>query len=119
MTIVCRTGAITRDDQTDVPLELPLGDPLGADIATTYLELFEATVGSIDAGIWECDPGRFRVDWPENGEVIYLISGRVTLLEDGEDPVEIGPGAFVIFPVGWKGFWEITEAVKKVYVNFS
>lgn len=118
MAIVCRTGSVTRDDQTHVPLELPLADPLGADIATTYLNVFSGTAASLDVGIWETDPGRSRWEFTENGEAIYVISGRMTVTEDGAEPLEVLPGDLVIFPVGWHGYWEVTEPLKKVYVIF-
>ncbi|BAU33529.1 cupin domain-containing protein [Microcella alkaliphila] len=119
MAIVCRTGNVTRADQTETPLELPLADPLGADIATTYLEVFSGKASSLDVGIWETDPGRSRWEFTDSGEVIYVISGRMTVTEDGKDAQQIEPGDLVIFPVGWKGFWEVTEPLKKVYVIFE
>jgi len=48
-----------------------------------------------------------------------VISGRMTGTEDGKEPQQIEPGDLVIFPVGWAGFWEVTEPLKKVYVIFE
>lgn len=88
----------------------------GADIATTSPEVFSGTASSLDVGIWETDPGRSRWEFTDSGKVISVISGRMIVKEDGNEPIDIEPGDLVIFPVGWQGFWEVTEPLKKVYV---
>jgi len=87
LVIVCRT------DQTHTPLELPLAAQVGADIATTYLDVFSGTASSPEVGIWETDPGRSRWQFTESGEVIYVIAGRMTVTENGKDPINIEPNA--------------------------
>jgi hypothetical protein len=91
----------------------------GGDIATTSLEVFSGTASSLDVGIWETDPGRSRWEFTDGGEVIYMSSGRMILNEDGSEPIDIEPGDLVICPVGWQGFWEVTEPLKKVSVIFE
>ena len=118
MAITSQADTLTRAEQTATPLELPLADPLGASILTTYLNLYSTPNGTLDAGVWETDTGRSRWEFTDNGEVIYVISGRMTVTEDGAEPVEIGPGTLAVFPVGWVGYWEVTEPLKKVYVIY-
>jgi uncharacterized protein len=73
----------------------------------------------LDVDIWETYPGRLQGEFTDSGEVIYVISGRMTATEDGKDAQQVEPGDLVIFPVGWQGFWEVTDPLKKVYVIFE
>ena len=70
-----------------------------------------------EAGIWECTAGPSYWVQEEN-EVIYVLSGRLTVTPDGGKPTEIGPGDVAVFPRGWAGAWELHETVRKVYAIF-
>lgn len=70
----------------------------------------------LDIGIWECTPGEFRSAKDGISELMVFTHGAGTITPDGADPVEIRPGASIITPDGWTGAWEITEAVRKIYV---
>ena len=65
------------------------------------------------AGIWQCTPGPSYWVQEEN-EVIYLLSGRMTVTPDGGEPAEVGAGDIAVFSTGWKGTWDIHETVRKV-----
>ena len=54
----------------------------------------------------------------ETNEVIYLVAGRMTVTPDGGEAAEIGAGDIAVFPMGWKGTWDIHETVRKVYSIF-
>ena len=71
-----------------------------------------------EAGIWECTAGPSY--WvQEETEVIYLLSGSMTVTPDDGKPVKLGPGDVAVFPRGWRGPWELHETVRKVYVIFK
>ena len=93
------------------PLEEATGDPM----ATHGLEMW--VVGGKSAGIWQCTPGPSYWVQDEN-EVIYVLSGRMTVTPDGGEPAEVKAGDVAVFPTGWKGTWDIHETVRKVYSIF-
>ena len=70
--------------------------------------------GGKSAGIWQCTAGPSYWRQDEN-EVIYLLSGRMTVTPDGGEPVDVGAGDIAVFPLGWTGTWDIHETVRKVY----
>ena len=70
-----------------------------------------------EAGIWECTAGPSYWIQEEN-EVIYVLSGTLTVTPDGGKPTTLGPGDVAVFPQGWRGPWELHETVRKVYVVF-
>ena len=70
-----------------------------------------------EAGIWECTAGPSY--WvQEETEVIYVLSGTLTVTPDGGSPTDIGPGDVAVFPRGWAGAWQLHETVRQVYVIF-
>jgi uncharacterized cupin superfamily protein len=70
-----------------------------------------------EAGIWECTAGPSY--WvQEETEVIYVLSGTLTVTPDGGQPATLGPGDVAVFPQGWHGPWALHETVRKVYVIF-
>jgi uncharacterized cupin superfamily protein len=69
-----------------------------------------------DWPVWTHKAEKF--DW-EYGEVekCLILEGRVTIYDrpaTGQS-VSFGPGDYVIFPVGLKCTWRITQAVQKHY----
>ncbi len=93
----------------------PLEEATGPEMTTAGLEVWAD--GDVSGGIWECTPGPSY--WTqEEHEVIHLVTGRMTVTRDGEEPVELGPGDMAVFPKGWSGTWDIHETVRKVYAIF-
>ena len=64
------------------------------------------------AGWWEATPGTYYAEYA-SWEFIHLIEGKVIITQDGEEPVEVGPGDAFVFEADFKGHWEIVEPVKK------
>jgi uncharacterized protein len=93
----------------------PLEEATDHEMAAHGIQLCED--GDMSAGVWQCAPGPSR--WKlETNEVIYLVEGRMTVTPDDGEPAEIGVGDIAVFPVGWKGTWDIHETVRKVYSIF-
>lgn len=69
--------------------------------------------------IWSCEKSVFDWDYTQS-ETCLILEGAVTVTDrpQGQDSVSFGPGDLVVFPVGLKCIWNVTEAVKKHY-NFS
>ena len=76
------------------------------------------TMGVFQWPIWEADISEFPWTY-EMEETCYILEGRfVVTPKTGGDPVEVGPGDFVVFPKGLDCVWKILEPVRKHY-SFS
>lgn len=93
----------------------PLHEATGDQMDTHGVELW--VDGDKSAGIWQCTPGPSY--WTlETNEVIYVVSGHMTVTPDGGEPSEVRGGDIAVFPVGWTGSWVIHETLRKVYSIF-
>lgn len=71
-----------------------------------------------EAGIWECNEGRFTSDRTTFAEVCFILSGHADIVSDADPETQtVGPGDLFVLPRGWTGTWEIHEAIRKVYVT--
>jgi len=63
---------------------------------------------------WECEPSTF--DWEyDTNERAYVLEGKVKIVtEDGEE-VEINKGDLALFPKGLKCRWNVIKKIRKVY----
>ena len=87
----------------------PLEEATDHPMATYGVEIW--VDGEKSAGIW--------AHWTlEVNEVIYGVSGRMTVTPEGGEPSEIGAGDLAVFPIGWTGTWVIHETVRKAYAMF-
>ena len=73
--------------------------------------------GPMNAGIWECQPGAWRIAFADNKqEFFHIIHGRVRLHADNGAISDLGPGDAAIIPPGFNGIFEVVDAVRKHYV---
>lgn len=71
----------------------------------------------LSAGIWECEPGRWRIVFaPNKQEFFHLLQGRVRLHDRDGGFEEFGPGQAALIPAGFEGEFEVLEAVRKHFV---
>ena len=64
-------------------------------------------------GIWEKEPSEF--DWAYTDEEhCYVIEGRAEITTD-DGRVTIEEGDYVVFPVGLRCRWKVTQGMKKYY----
>lgn len=119
MAIIRSITSVAESEKSVEPLSLPLADPLGAEIETKTFNLFSTDDGSHHAGTWECAEGLSAWDFSNGGEVIYVTAGKMTVTREDEAPQEVQAGDLAIFPRGWKGTWNVTERLSKVYVIYS
>ena len=116
MTIAFR--AAERTDLEDKPLGQPSAEPLTGDIMTRSWVPFTSDDGKILCGIWECEPGASRWEFLDRGEFIHVLSGRMTVQQDGDEPVELTAGSSAVFPLGWTGTWTVDETLRKVFTVY-
>ena len=115
-TISFRAGEIAAADLAAKPLGQPSAEPLTGEIMTRAKVFLDNP--TVTAGTWECEPGASRWEFTTRGEVIYVLSGRMTVHQDGGDPVELTAGSSCIFPIGWKGKLTVHETLRKVFVVY-
>ncbi|MGW9629603.1 cupin domain-containing protein [Agromyces sp. NPDC055520] len=102
------------------PLERDLGERSPKPTALTE-GVFEASDSlwsrdGLDAGYWECTPGRFTATRDGYTEICQILSGRVTIEVEAQEPVTLGAGDTLVMPSGWRGVWVVLETVRKLYV---
>ncbi|WP_423185025.1 cupin domain-containing protein [Arthrobacter sp. NyZ413] len=102
---------------TDAVLEDwgPLEEATGHEMQTAGVSLWRD--GDASAGVWECTAGPSRWVLAAH-EVIAIVAGRMTVTQDGGEPIEMSAGDVAIFPKGWSGAWEVHETIRKVYAIF-
>jgi uncharacterized cupin superfamily protein len=120
MTTVINAASIPASELTESRLGPPSAQPLdGAEIVVRSAVKFKSEDGKVIAGVWECEPGASRWEFLARGELITVLSGRMTVLEDGGEPAEITAGSTAYFPIGWCGVWTVHETLRKVYVVYK
>jgi uncharacterized cupin superfamily protein len=71
----------------------------------------------MSAGIWECEPGRWRIQMdPNEHEYMVVLSGRARLHAQDGTVTDVGPGEAIVIPAGFAGSFEVTERLRKHFV---
>ena len=118
VTITYRAGEIPAADLAEKPLGQPSAEPLTGEITTRSQVFFTSADDKIVSGTWECEPGASRWEFTTRGEIIHVLSGRMTVARDGEEGVELTPGSSAVFELGWQGTWTVHETLRKVFVVY-
>jgi uncharacterized cupin superfamily protein len=71
--------------------------------------------GRLHCGIWECTPGKVKVDYTE-WEFCHLIEGEAVLTNEQGQSWRLKKGDGFIIPEGFKGTWETVRPLRKHYV---
>jgi len=78
---------------------------------------YSAAPGDFDCGIWECEPGAWRIAFaPGKEEFFHVISGRLRITSHAGEAREFGPGDACVIPAGFEGVFEVIEHVRKHFV---
>lgn len=105
-------AAAPQDFRPDAA-KIMAGDP-----AQTVWNHYDDPTGQLAAGIWQGEPGRWRVAYTEH-EFCHLIEGAVVLTDAAGASRRFGPGASFVIPAGFQGTWETVERARKLYVTFE
>ncbi|MBV1776650.1 DUF861 domain-containing protein [Burkholderiaceae bacterium DAT-1] len=71
----------------------------------------------VSAGIWQCQPGKWRIQFAADKEEFFaVLAGRVRVADAQDQGHEVGPGEALVIPAGFTGSFEVIEAVRKYYV---
>ena len=74
--------------------------------------------GRFSAGIWESEPGAWRVIYTED-ELCHVLSGRMRIEGDDGSAAEYGPGDSFVVPSGFTGIWRVLETARKLYAVYE
>ncbi len=73
--------------------------------------------GEIFSGVWASEKGSWNIVMgPREDEFFQVLEGRCRLVSESGEAVDAGPGEALIIPAGFKGRFEVLEAMKKNYV---
>ncbi|MGH8964131.1 MAG: cupin domain-containing protein [Actinomycetes bacterium] len=119
MTTHFRPTDLELDHRRQKPLVPPSATPIEPAEILTRLDILHVSEDKkVNLGHWECEPGTSRWEYDNRQEIIQVISGSMTVQEDGGEPVKLGPGDNAVFPVGWKGTWTVHETFRKIYMVY-
>ena len=89
---------------------------IGAPERRTWV-LYESAPAGLVAGIWECEPGRWRIQMdPTEHEYMVVLAGRCRLHAADGAFTEAGPGEALVIPAGFAGSFEVVETLRKHFV---
>ncbi|MGV7207171.1 cupin domain-containing protein [Oxalobacteraceae bacterium A2-2] len=78
---------------------------------------YSSASGDVSAGVWACEPGSWRIAFgPHKDEYFYVLEGRCRVIDEQGAATEAGPGDALVIPAGFKGVFEVVEAIRKHYV---
>jgi uncharacterized protein len=119
LTTTFRAADLSSQEMEEALLTPPSATPLSGDITVRSRVVYTSPGAEIVSGTWESEPGEARWEFDTRGEIIYVLSGRMTVTEDGGEPVEIAAGTTAYFPVGWTGVWKVHEKLRKIFVVYA
>ena len=82
--------------------------------STAWKEVHEDEEGR-EAGIWECSPGKYRLE-RKSDEFCYILQGHWKLIGDQGDEYEVKTGDVLYLRKGWCGTSHVIETIRKVYM---
>lgn len=91
---------------------------IAGDPAQTATILFQSQDGRFASGIWECEPGQWRVVFTES-EFCHLLAGTIIVRGDDGSERTFRAGDAFISPAGFTGTWEVTERAKKYFAYYE
>lgn len=84
----------------------------------TAWNLFASADGRFNSGIWQCEPGKWRVVFTES-EFCQLLEGVLVVHGDDGSERTFRAGDAFVSPAGFTGTWEVKERAKKVYAFYE
>jgi len=70
------------------------------------------------AGVWEAEPGCWRISYTEN-EFCQILSGRSVLRDQQGNAYPLKAGDKFVIPAGFEGEWEVLETTRKTYAIYQ
>ncbi len=80
--------------------------------------LYESPDDRFFAGVWEADPGCWRISYTEQ-EYFRILSGQSILRDANGAECRLRAGTELLIPAGFEGEWDVHETTRKVYVIYQ
>lgn len=91
---------------------------LAGDPAQSAINLFQSADGRFNSGIWECQPGTWRVVFSES-EFCHLLAGIIIVTGDDGSVQTFKAGDAFVSPAGFTGTWQVVEPARKYYAFYE
>lgn len=91
---------------------------LAGDPVQTAWNLFTSADGRFNSGIWECQPGKWRVVFSES-EFCQILGGELIVTGDDGSVATYHAGDAFVSPAGFTGTWEVTHTARKHYAFYE
>ncbi|MES2976860.1 MAG: cupin domain-containing protein [Pseudomonadota bacterium] len=111
--ILATAASATLEDWGQVGL--PLSDP---PCTLRGIKLPHLKGHAVEAGIWECSPGRYRRQ-VVRAETMHILSGTAVFKPDHGEALTLQAGDVFFFDAQTHGEWEIQVALRKVYLMYD
>ncbi len=79
---------------------------------------FSSSDDKFFAGIWEAEPGCWKIRYTEN-EFCQILGGRSILRHANGEESMLEAGDNFVIPAGFEGEWEVLETTRKVYAIYQ
>ena len=95
-------------------------EPENGDLMARGHSFFTSKDGKFSLGVWETKPGTLRIPEPYTvDELMYVLEGRIVLIDTEGNREEYGPGEGVVLPRGWSGTFSVPEGARKIWVSYE
>ncbi len=95
-------------------------EPENGDLMARGHSFFTSEDGNFSLGVWETKPGTLRIPEPYTvDELMYVLEGRIVLIDTEGIREEYGPGEGVVLPRGWSGTLSVPEGARKIWVSYE
>ncbi|MGB5948399.1 MAG: cupin domain-containing protein [Parvibaculum sp.] len=75
---------------------------------------YETPDGRFFSGIWESEPGKWRIEYTE-AEFCHILEGESRIAGEDGTLVTVRAGDAFVIPEGFKGTWEVVTRTRKHY----
>jgi uncharacterized cupin superfamily protein len=95
-------------------------EPDHSDLMARGHNFFTSADGNFSLGVWETKPGKLSIPDPYTvDELMYVLEGKIVLIDDQGNQSEYGAGEGVVLPKGWSGTFSVPEGARKIYVSYE
>lgn len=78
---------------------------------------YETPDGRFFSGIWEADPGTWRIDYTET-EFCHILEGESRIADADGNVTTVRAGDAFVIPPGFRGTWEVVTRTRKHYAIY-
>ena len=91
---------------------------LAGDPVQSAATVFASADGRFTCGIWDCQPGKWRVVFTES-EFCHLVKGAIVVRGDDGSERTFRAGDAFVSPAGFTGTWDVLEPTTKLFAIYE